>query len=539
MYNEHFGFSERPFNVTSNPRFLYVNRTYQEAFTTLRYGVRLRSGLIVMTGEAGTGKTALLGMVSERFESDVHTASILKPARDFTELLRLMWLGFGLLDPPEDRVTLMRELESYLKEQLEQNNIVAVFLDEAQDLDVHTLAELTFLSDLEIDNQKLLQIVLVGRSELETKLEHPAIRPIEQRATLWCRLAPLERDEVGSYIDSQLVGVGHQGQGLFSPEAIEQISLLSKGIPRWINIICDKALLAAYSAAQKTISPEMIQKVSRDPQLLREMQSEAAAFSSPFYNRAEVVHSEPSWEEKSGEEDLKAGEIDTGDDTVRDEFIVRRERKPKQAGCVRNLRELTIPGFLAIVVLASGAAVLYFEGSERLESKNSAMGTRDEKNQGMGGKPVSEILAEKSPGGLSPIQMARSRDRLVREKTGPAARKVPDVAPKAGQGSAKVYVHASKKRDRLVLEEISDALRDKGYTTPDTRLTSGRTQGDVRFFFPQDQRDAEGVKSLVESELARRGYRISLELLERDGRKFQFAAPGKIEVWLPPLPDSG
>jgi hypothetical protein len=109
---------------------------------------------------------------------------------------------------------------------------------------------------------------------------------------------------------------------------------------------------------------------------------------------------------------------------------------------------------------------------------------------------------------------------------------------KTDEVGAKVFLHTSKEGDRFILEEIGATLRVKGYTIPETRLSSSRTQGDVRFFFSQDRRDAESVKSIVESELGRLGYRISLEVLERDGRKFQFAAPGKIEVWIPPLPKS-
>src|SRR5262249_37680137 len=109
---------------------------------------------------------------------------------------------------------------------------------------------------------------------------------------------------------------------------------------------------------------------------------------------------------------------------------------------------------------------------------------------------------------------------------------------KTDEVGAKVFLHTSKESDRSILEEIGDALRVKGYTIPETRLSSSRTQGDVRFFLSEDRRDAEKVKSIVESELARLGYRISLDVLERDGKKFQFAAPGKIEVWIPPLPTS-
>jgi general secretion pathway protein A len=145
MYNEYFGFTESPFNLTPDPRFFYSNRHYQEAFTGLRWGIKLRQGLIVMTGEPGTGKTTLLKMVRAKFESSTRAALVLGPYPDFSAMLQLMLIEFGLPKPPGGQFTMMRQLRSYLTEERQKNQIVSVLFDEAQEMDVRTLKELELL----------------------------------------------------------------------------------------------------------------------------------------------------------------------------------------------------------------------------------------------------------------------------------------------------------------------------------------------------------------------------------------------------------
>ena len=311
MYNEHFGFNESPFNVTSDPRFFYSNRLYQEAFTGVRWGIKLRQGLIVMTGESGTGKTTLLKMVTEKFESSTPAALVLGPYPDFSAVLQLMLIEFGLPKPPGGQFTMMRQLRSYLTEELQKNQIVSVLFDEAQEMDVRTLKELELLLDLEADDEKLLQVVLVGSPELETKLADPELRSIKQRVALWCRLAPLQSCEVAPYIDHRVMRAGQGCKNLFAPDAVEQIARSSRGIPRLINIICDTALLAAYRAGQKSISPEMIQKISHNLRLTEESEPKAAVFSSRVKKGEESVDfSEPN------EEDFNARDPVTDDHTA-------------------------------------------------------------------------------------------------------------------------------------------------------------------------------------------------------------------------------
>lgn len=503
MYNEHFGFIESPFNVTPDPRFFYSNRLYQEAFTGLRWGIKLRQGLIVMTGEAGTGKTTLLRMVAEKFESTSRAALILGPYPDFATLLQLMLVEFGLPKPPGGQFTMMRKLRSYLTEQLQKNQIVSVLFDEAQEMDVRTLKELELLLDLEADDEKLLQVVLAGSPELETKLAHPDLRSIKQRIALWCRLAPLESREVALYIDHRVMRAGQEYKNLFVPDVVGQIALISRGIPRLINIICDTALLAAYRAGQKSISREMIQKIAHDLRLTEESEPEATVTSPRFAKAKESFHFSKS-----------AG---------------------KNFGVAK-----VITAFLAAFVLAGSALLLHFKPSKRIGLKNSAIvGAEGPPTQGAAEKIVPEVLEGNSLGVTAAVQVPTPADRFVAQKTKQVPRKtVQPTAEETNQFRARVYMHTSKQDDRSILQGIGDVLRFKGYTIPGTRLSSSRTQGDVRFFFPQDRPAAERVKSVVESELTGRGFPITLQLLERDGKQFQFAAPGKIEVWIPPLPKS-
>jgi hypothetical protein len=153
-------------------------------------------------------------------------------------------------------------------------------------------------------------------------------------------------------------------------------------------------------------------------------------------------------------------------------------------------------------------------------------------------KLVPGVLEGDSFGETAKVQMRTPEDRLAAQKTTQGPLKTVRAAAETDQFGAKVYMHTSEQEDRSILQGIGNVLRVRGYTIPETRLSSSRTQGDVRFFFPQDRPAAERVKSVVESEITGLGFSITLQLLERDRRQFQFAAPGKIEVWIPPLPKS-
>ena len=266
MYDTHFGFTDLPFNVTPDPRFLYNSPLYQEAFAVLRYGVEARKGFIVITGETGTGKTMLLRMLLDSVASAVHTAFIFNPRINFTELLRLILNELQITHSSDDKPTMMRHLNDYLIEQLRRGDSVALLVDEAQDLSDEMLEELRLLSNLETRQEKLIQIVLMGQPELERKLDQPGLRQLKQRVALRCRLLPLRSEEVGLYIAARLQTAGYEGEGLFAPEAVEKIAHYSEGIPRLINVICDNALLIAYAASETQVSAGMVEEVAVDLQ---------------------------------------------------------------------------------------------------------------------------------------------------------------------------------------------------------------------------------------------------------------------------------
>ena len=283
MYENYFGFGDLPFRVTPQPHFFYSNPVYREALATLRYGIEARKGFIVITGEVGTGKTTLLKLLMRSADSVIHTAFVFNPKLDFTGLLRFILNDFGIHPLSNDKYILMEQLNDYLIQQLQMGHIVALLIDEAQQLSDGVLEELRLLSNFETEKEKLIQIVLMGQPELEQRLNRPELRQLKQRVALHCRLAPLESPEIRQYIDLRLSTVGYEGNELFEAKVIERIAFYSKGIPRLINVICDNALLIAYGASKRKVSAEIIEEVASDLQLTvpPEMERPAMNFNMP------------------------------------------------------------------------------------------------------------------------------------------------------------------------------------------------------------------------------------------------------------------
>jgi general secretion pathway protein A len=266
MYENYFNLLESPFNLTPDPRFFFINASVQEAFRTLRDGVEQRKGTIIITGEAGTGKTTLLKHFIQNSGRRVHTSCILDPHVTFDELLECAFSAFGVSPCSADRVTRVQELNDYLVNQLEHDCIVTLLLDEAQDLDDAMLDELWLLSDLQKGAARLLQIVLVGQPLLEARLSTPPF-DLKHRVMLRSKLRVLESEEIRSYIEYRLRVAGYSGETIFRTPAIERITALSSGIPRLINVICDNALLIACATSQRHVGVEIIDEVADDLQL--------------------------------------------------------------------------------------------------------------------------------------------------------------------------------------------------------------------------------------------------------------------------------
>ena len=288
MYENHFGFAELPFSVSPDPRFFYSNPVYREALVTLHYGIEARKGFVIITGEAGTGKTTLLRMLMHNLDSAIHTAFVFNPRLTFTALLRFILSDLGVTSSAKDRLKLTDQLNSHLIEQLKKGHTVALLVDEAQALSDEILEELRLLSNLETDQEKLIQIVLMGQPELESKLDQPELRQLKQRVTLRCRLLPLTEHEVGLYIASRVKTAGYEGKELFVPEAVQKITHYSNGIPRLVNVVCDNALVIASAASKKQVSAEMIDEVAHDLKLTGQPQVKAEGATTDFKARKDL-----------------------------------------------------------------------------------------------------------------------------------------------------------------------------------------------------------------------------------------------------------
>jgi type II secretory pathway predicted ATPase ExeA len=264
MYTDYFGFREKPFGVTPDPRFFYTNPCYQEAYASLLYGIRERRGFIVLTGEVGTGKTTLLRRLMEHMESNVRFVFFYNTTLSFEELLDFMCEELGLPVKEAGRHHKIHALNQLLMDQLARAGTVALLIDEAQNLGEEVLEHLRLLSNFETNAEKLLQIVLVGQPELESKLTRPELRQVKQRIAVRCRLERLDDEEVGPFINHRLLVVGYRRHQLFTPDAVEEIAYYSKGFPRLINILCDNALLIAYATSQKSVTGEIIEEAASD-----------------------------------------------------------------------------------------------------------------------------------------------------------------------------------------------------------------------------------------------------------------------------------
>jgi general secretion pathway protein A len=246
MYNEFYGFREAPFNITPDPRFLFFSDKHREAFNHVLFGIRERKGFIQITGEVGAGKTTVCRAILSELGPSCKTALILNPLMTATQMMRTILLELGLEPRRLDRSAYLEILNRFLLEQAEAGNDVVLLIDEAQDLEPELLEQVRLLSNLETDQRKLLQIVLIGQPELREKLDQRGLRQLRQRITVRYHLKPLNRFETERYIHHRLRVAGADGRPSFSPWAIRRVHRYAQGVPRLINAVCDKALLYGY-----------------------------------------------------------------------------------------------------------------------------------------------------------------------------------------------------------------------------------------------------------------------------------------------------
>ncbi|NWG01250.1 MAG: AAA family ATPase [Syntrophaceae bacterium] len=248
MYLDFHGFREKPFNLTPDPRFVFLSKTHKEAFAHLLYGINHRVGFIALTGEVGSGKTTVIRALLTQLDSaHYRTALIFNPCLSATELLQNINREFGIPSDTPNNSTLLELLNQFLLQQNEEGRTVVLVIDEAQDLEASVLEQIRLISNLETDREKLIQIVLSGQSELIQILEKNEMRQLSQRITVRYHLQPMDFADTVRYIHHRLEVAGGKGGVVFSKGALKQIYKYSYGLPRLINVACDRTLLTAYS----------------------------------------------------------------------------------------------------------------------------------------------------------------------------------------------------------------------------------------------------------------------------------------------------
>lgn len=265
MYESFFGLREAPFNVTPDPRFVYFSQRHLEALSALIYGVESRRGFIQVTGEIGTGKTTLCRTLLSKLDGKVHSALVFNPKLSEFELLQTIVEDFGIKPSGRRRKDYFDALNRFLLEQLEKGYNAIAIIDEAQLLSPRALEQIRLLSNLETATQKLLQIILVGQPELRSNLNRKDLVQLYQRITIRYHLTALSREDTENYLAHRLSIAGAEGN-FFSTEAVDLIFQLSSGVPRLINVLADRAMMAAYTQTCKVIGPSMVEEAHNDLQ---------------------------------------------------------------------------------------------------------------------------------------------------------------------------------------------------------------------------------------------------------------------------------
>ena len=258
MYLDYYGLTEPPFDITPNPRFLFYSAKHREAFNHLLYGIRERKGFVQMTGEVGAGKTTLCRAMLEQLDERFSTALILNPVMSADELIKTIALEFCLPVHGLDRVDTLSVINNFLLHQVECGKETLLIIDEAQNLTEDLLEQVRLLSNLETDDRKLLQIILFGQPELRERLNSPRLRQLRQRITVRYHLLPLSRQEVSEYVRHRIHVSGGNGTPGFTRPALWRIHRYSRGIPRLVNAVCDKALLAGFVQQREQIDYRMV-----------------------------------------------------------------------------------------------------------------------------------------------------------------------------------------------------------------------------------------------------------------------------------------
>ena len=276
MYEQYFGFAEKPFSLTPDPKYLYRSESHANAFELLQYALDRREGFVVITGDIGTGKTTLCRALLDQTDKKTFTALLLNPFLSEEDLLKAVLHDLGVLSRGDERRSfrqpskqeLINTLHDFLLSLVPLGARAVLIIDEAQNLPLSILEQVRILSNLETDKEKLLQIILVGQLNLVPLLRSPELRQLDQRITIRYQLEPLSEEEVAAYIAHRLTIAKPTRPVTFTPKAVELVHRYSAGIPRLINMLCDRALLNAFSAQTPRVEPHMVDAAAEGLELV-------------------------------------------------------------------------------------------------------------------------------------------------------------------------------------------------------------------------------------------------------------------------------
>jgi len=264
MYLEFYGLKEKPFSLTPDPQFLYMSESHRTAIDSLLYGIRQREGFMVVTGDIGTGKTTICRSLLDKLDRNVKTAVIFNSFLTERELLRAILQDLGFASIGRSKTERIDALNRFLVEQLSQGEHVLLIIDEAQNLSIPVLEQIRMLSNLETAKEKMLQIILLGQLELNQKLRSAKLKQLNQRIAIRHHILPLNREETESYIYQRLTVAGSHGGVTFSKSALNEIYRFSQGIPRLINLLCDRTLIGGFVDETFHIDKGVVRKAIKD-----------------------------------------------------------------------------------------------------------------------------------------------------------------------------------------------------------------------------------------------------------------------------------
>jgi len=266
MYERFYGLRERPFDLTPNPRFLFMTAQHREALTTLEYGLSRRTGIALLVGDAGTGKTTIVhAALQSQSVQRSHVVYLNNPALTRNEFIEFLAAGFDLSpSAAASKTRLLAELTEALATRHAAGTMAALVIDEAQCLPDGLLEEIRLLANIESASEKLLSIILAGQPEIAVRLNAASLRQLKQRIGLRCTLAPLTEAETASYVAARLRTAGADAAAVFTPDAIQTIHERSAGIPRTISVICDNALVSGFALDRRPVDRAVVVEVCRD-----------------------------------------------------------------------------------------------------------------------------------------------------------------------------------------------------------------------------------------------------------------------------------